>query len=77
MVSGAEIGSYKREDGAPWGGILEGMPEIIPDEPDTDNAGVGRKDNKQEYRPSLARPPAKVFLLSERVLIHDQTKRKG
>jgi hypothetical protein len=32
----------------PWGGVLGGTPEIIPDEPDTDNAGVGRKDNKQE-----------------------------
>jgi hypothetical protein len=44
------------------------MPEIIPDEPDTDNAGVGRKDNKQEYQPSQAWPPVKVFLLSERVI---------
>ena len=33
---------------APWGGVLEGTSEIIPDEPDTDNAGVGRKDNMQE-----------------------------
>ena len=39
---------------APWGGVLEGTSEIRPDEPDPDNAGVGRKDNKQDSGPSQA-----------------------